>query len=364
MRPLGVGRPAARLRAPPRVSCPARETRQSLLLSLPFLSLIAAASAPPDGGAAAKGAPGGCSSSSVLLVHRQDASAWVRPMVLRATGGAAVAGHRHRGQLLRAGPPPRPGCPAGARALSAAAAVSRADGGGELSPLAARVLDALRGPCGVAPGSTLVVGVSGGLDSTALLHLLVEARAAPGWRARVEVVHFDHRLRSESGAEARFVRKLAEGAGLTFHAREMPPAQAARFAADPGGMQAWARDWRRREMEAVARASGGDDAGAGAGDAGGEAVLVTAHHSDDQAETVLLKLLRGAHLSSLQGMPWADARAPRQVRPLLAVGKPELEAYLRARALAWMEDGSNADAKYNPPPPPVLIGHVSSLPSY
>ena len=174
-----------------------------------------------------------------------------------------------------------------------------------------------------------LVGVSGGADSVALLHLLVEA----GFRNLV-VCHLDHRLRGRaSTADARFVRHLAERLGLAH---------------EIGRTDVRARMKKRGEsMETAAR-------GARHRFFGECAVkhrcrrLLLAHHADDQAETVLWNLLRGSH--GLKGMRQEHRMRVegggvlQLIRPLLGVRHADLTAWLLARGLAWREDASNAEA--------------------
>jgi tRNA(Ile)-lysidine synthase len=192
-----------------------------------------------------------------------------------------------------------------------------------MDPLERRMLSVLRGEARIAAGSLGLVSVSGGPDSMALLHLL--AALAPRLRLRLEVAHFDHGLRAEAGREAGWVRDAAHRLGLPFHLRVTR-----RLAALTAGVQAAARAWRREELERLA-------AQTGAG------WIATGHQLDDQLETVLLKLLRGAHLSGLQGM---DLRQGRWVRPVLHVRRRDLLAYLVRRGAGWLEDPSNASPRY------------------
>ena len=189
-------------------------------------------------------------------------------------------------------------------------------------------------------GELMVVSVSGGADSVALLRLLLDLQ--PRWRLCLHVLHFNHALRPEAVAEESFVRCLAERHGLPFHVRRLSAGWA-----DGGGgsIQTRSRKWRQAESAALLsrlRGVGSGGGGGGGGEAGGGA-LALAHHADDQLETVLMKALRGVHLSRIHGMRW---RHDCFVRPLLGVRKAELTSYLRAAGQEWMEDASNKEAKY------------------
>jgi tRNA(Ile)-lysidine synthase len=201
--------------------------------------------------------------------------------------------------------------------------------------------------CNVCRESRLVVGVSGGADSIALLHILVKIRelwckqdlvGEGGGREgeddgglevgggqeslKIEVVHFNHGLREASGEEEEFVSALCESLGVHLHIIRMSAEKAAEFRLNPSGMQEFARNWRRTEMARIARLKGASEKnktgevggrgerGEGIG-GGGRVILVTAHHSDDQMETLLLKMLRGVHVTNLQGMAWFDSGTPR-----------------------------------------------------
>lgn len=174
-----------------------------------------------------------------------------------------------------------------------------------------------------ADGNRGIVAVSGGADSLALLLLLHALREKLG--LRLEVLHFNHGLRPESPREAEWVAGRAAGLGLPFHLRETAELKNRR-----GGVQEAARNWRREESHKLL-----DQLGAG--------WVATGHHLDDQAETILLKLMRGSHLENLRGMDW---RADGFVRPLLNIPRAELRAYLNARSAEWLEDPSNQTPGY------------------
>ena len=167
----------------------------------------------------------------------------------------------------------------------------------------------------LSPGGSLTLALSGGLDSTVLLHLLLGLRE--GWRLRVTAAHFDHGLRPESAADARWVEALCR-------AHDVPMALGR--ASGPLRTEAAARRARYAFLhEARARLDA--------------ELLVTAHHADDQVETVLLRLHRGSTPDGLAGIP--ARRRPAIVRPLLPFRRAELEAYAAERALVHREDATN-----------------------
>jgi tRNA(Ile)-lysidine synthase len=182
---------------------------------------------------------------------------------------------------------------------------------------------ALQGGSAPGRGEAVVVALSGGADSVALLDAL--ASAAPVHGLRLVAAHLDHRLRPGSRDDARFCASLCARLGVPLRAGGAPVA--ARAAREGAGLEAAARRARYAFLRAVSR------------DQGATAIAV-AHTLDDQAETVLLRLLRGAGARGLGAM------APRRGdlwRPLLGVTRAEILRHLRARGLDWREDPSNAD---------------------
>jgi tRNA(Ile)-lysidine synthase len=165
--------------------------------------------------------------------------------------------------------------------------------------------------------------VSGGPDSLALLHLL--HGLAGRLELKLEVLHFDHGLRPESGAEADWVAARAAALELPVHI-----VRAEHLREQARGVQAAARAWRRAETLRLLARWGADWA-------------ATGHQRDDQVETWLLKWLRGAHLSGLRGMDW---RSGPFIRPLLETPRAALTAYLGALGTDWLEDPSNRQGRY------------------
>lgn len=192
----------------------------------------------------------------------------------------------------------------------------------------AQALDAL----GVARCRVLVA-VSGGRDSCALLELF--RRSADERDLELVVAHVHHGLRGEEAdRDADHVEALARAAGLPFHLRRVDPEAPRRSGPSRTRptLEEAARDLRRAALRQLA-------------DETGSAVVATAHHAGDQAETVLLRILRGTGPDGLAGI------APRSgdgrfVRPLLAVAPEQLEAWASANRLAWREDASNEDLRF------------------
>ncbi len=178
-----------------------------------------------------------------------------------------------------------------------------------------------------APGDTVVVAVSGGADSVALLDILASLGEL---RLNLVVAHLNHLLRgAEADADEEFVRRLAESYGLPVEVRRADVREKA--AREGRSLEDAGRIARYAFLDALA--------------ASHEArVVALAHHADDQAETVLLRLLRGAGGSGLCAM--TPMSAGRYVRPLLNVTRGEIEAYLRKRGIAWRTDSSNDDTDF------------------
>jgi tRNA(Ile)-lysidine synthase len=178
------------------------------------------------------------------------------------------------------------------------------------------------------PGAQVLVAVSGGPDSVALLHLL--HRLAPEWGLHLGVAHFEHGLRGEASREdARFVAELARALGLPFYGGQGDVRRAARVHKDSRQMAA--RRLRLDFLHQVRRERRYDR-------------LALGHTADDQVELFFLRLLRGAGPEGLKGM-WP--RTPEGlVRPLLAVGKEVVLAWLRHEQLPYREDQSNLSRRY------------------
>lgn len=165
-------------------------------------------------------------------------------------------------------------------------------------------------------GEPVIVALSGGLDSVALLHL---CRFTPGLPfGALAAAHFDHRMRRDSAADAAWVRGLCRAwdVPLRIGAADTPPRS-----------EAEARAMRYAFLEDVSDG----------------ARILTAHHADDQAETVLLRLIRGTGLRGLAGIRETRGRI---ARPLLPFRRRELEAYARTVGLTWREDPTNIELRY------------------
>src|SRR5438094_7072347 len=170
------------------------------------------------------------------------------------------------------------------------------------------------------PGTALVA-VSGGADSVALLDLLHAAAAEHG--LVLVVAHADHQIQPGSDAVARQVRDLAARYGLPFELGELGLGPGATETAARRARYAWLGDVKRRRRARY---------------------LVTAHHRDDQVETILLRVLKGSAPAGLAGIP-ARGRGG-LVRPLLPFAKARLVAHVTARGLPIHDDPANHDPRH------------------
>lgn len=185
------------------------------------------------------------------------------------------------------------------------------------------------------PTDTVVVGVSGGPDSTALLDMLGRIQQTPRIRFRRHAAHLIHDFRGqEKYDDAQFVRDLCDDRGLELTVEEVDVASYQR----EGGVSSFeqaARDLRYRFLERVARETGAR-------------FVAVAHTADDLAETVLLHIARGSGMHGLRGMsevaPWpypGDEPTPRLWRPLLGVRRADTIAYCTDRRIDYRDDSTN-----------------------
>ncbi|MEW6119896.1 MAG: tRNA lysidine(34) synthetase TilS [Pseudomonadota bacterium] len=177
----------------------------------------------------------------------------------------------------------------------------------------------------VPPGSRLLLALSGGLDSTTLLHILAPLRSEQAFE--LAAVHVHHGLSPNADAWADFCTRLCAAHEVPLRVEHVQVDRA-----DPAGIEAAARRERHRAFERC------------------EAdFLLTAHHLDDQAETFLLQALRGAGPRGLAAMAECQHRSGERMvrlRPLLGVSRADLLEAARAAGLAWVEDESNLDTRY------------------
>ena len=177
------------------------------------------------------------------------------------------------------------------------------------------------------PGARVVVACSGGADSVALADAVWQLRDECGYK--IAVMHVEHGLRGDEALrDAAFTENFCAERGLAFACRHV---KAGAYAQAEGlSVEDAARKLRYRELWQYVDELGAD-------------YLLTAHHAGDQAETVLMQLLRGSGTAGLGGM---QVQAGRLIRPLLFVQRSEIEAYCRKRNLSFCHDSTNDDVRY------------------
>lgn len=205
-------------------------------------------------------------------------------------------------------------------------------------PLVRAAAHGLRHRGGVCEGDHVLVACSGGADSVALLramHLLHRRRK---WNLALTVAHVQHHLRppEEAEADAAFVEALAGQLGLAYVRRDITPGEAA------GNVEANAREQRYAVLTEMAQ-----EAGAG--------FVATAHHADDQLETLLMAILRGTTAKGLRGIAWqrplsdetpdgnSEGVGVTLIRPILGATHADAIALLNHLDQQWREDATNLD---------------------
>ena len=186
--------------------------------------------------------------------------------------------------------------------------------------LTAAVEEIIRRHAMLAGGETVLVAVSGGADSVALLSILTAL--APAWRLTLHALHVDHGLRPDSERDGEVVRALGARLGV--------PVAVERVQVGPGSVEAAARAARYAALEAWA-------------DRLGAARIAIGHTVDDQAETVLMRVLGGAGVRGLAAIPPVRGRI---IRPLIELRRQALREALAEAGLDWVEDPSNRDPKF------------------
>lgn len=184
-------------------------------------------------------------------------------------------------------------------------------------------------------GETVVVAVSGGADSTALLLAIEELKHHQKLNLQICVAHLDHRLRKSSSKDAKWVTELSAKLGFQSIIGRSKVAEAARAAGD--NLEQAAREARYAFLERTAKRVSAN-------------YVLTAHTMDDQAETVLLRLMRGSAGFGLGGMealrPLGKNSSIKLARPLLWARRNETEAYCRLRKIAFLSDEMNDNQRF------------------
>lgn len=192
-----------------------------------------------------------------------------------------------------------------------------------LDPFSAKVLAFIERRGLISPGEHVLAAVSGGADSTALLHILHSLHSRIGYS--LTVIHFDHRLRGEASTKDRlFVEKLSGELGLAFYSGngDIPAYRSEHKVSLEMAARALRHQFFREAMERL-----------------GGSRLALGHTASDQAEEVLLRLFRGAGPPGLAGM--SPKTAPGIIRPLLEASRDEILGYIHRCGLSFREDASN-----------------------
>ncbi len=188
---------------------------------------------------------------------------------------------------------------------------------------------ALREKCGVEPGQRLLLAVSGGADSTALLIGLASLARQEHWSLDVHAAHINHHLRTEADRDELFVLDLCRKLDLPCHVEHL------QLNDRVGNLEDSARKGRYASLLRIARTTEAD-------------AIVAAHHADDQLETILMRLIRGASPRGLGGMAWKRRirGAPqRLIRPMLGLDHAAAVAFLNDIGQPWCEDHTNLDTR-------------------
>ncbi|MDO8525214.1 MAG: tRNA lysidine(34) synthetase TilS [Candidatus Omnitrophota bacterium] len=199
------------------------------------------------------------------------------------------------------------------------------------SNLIERTLKTIRNYDMISPGDVVLTAVSGGPDSVFLLHLLTRLKSKLKLK-KIIVANLDHGLRGiESRNDSLFVKKCSSGLGLRLISKRLNLK-----ASKSGGLspEELARSARYKFFESAARGSGAN-------------VIATGHTLDDQAETVLMRIIKGASLKGMAGIaPMRGWGSLKVVRPLIELEKSEIIRYLDAAGIAYRIDRTNAEPIY------------------
>lgn len=192
------------------------------------------------------------------------------------------------------------------------------------TPLSQKFLSSVKKYRLVTPGDRVLIGVSGGADSIALLHLFYKHRLTLG--CRLQAVHFDHHLRKTSGRDARFVQKFCETLSIPCAIVDLDLTKKIKRG---GSIEEIAREERLEVFSNLAKKFRTN-------------AVALGHHSDDLAETVLMRVLRGTGLQGLAAiLPKRKINGLIFIRPLLTSDRKEIMHYLRKHGLAFCKDETN-----------------------
>ena len=174
--------------------------------------------------------------------------------------------------------------------------------------------------CGVKPGKTLVLGVSGGVDSVTMLDLFAKSEL----KFNIIIAHMNHGVRTEAQQDEKLVKELTEKYGYKFVSTKIAKPKV-------GNLEEALRNERRKFLLATSNSNKAD-------------FVALAHNADDQAETFIMNAVRGSGPAGLSAMNMSDGLI---IRPLLNVSRAEIAGYAKANNLTWNEDVTNQDISYS-----------------
>jgi tRNA(Ile)-lysidine synthase len=185
----------------------------------------------------------------------------------------------------------------------------------------------------VRPGSKMLLAVSGGSDSLGLMHLA--SAVAPELNLELAIGFVDHGLRKGIEREYAFVKECAEELSIPVELGAIPIEEAQKAKTSGESIQAWARDRRYKLLTEIAERLGAS-------------IVATGHTMDDQAETMLMRLIRGTGIDGLGGIPVRRALSPNLdvLRPLLFASRQKIRVYLTGRNVKWVDDPSNENSRF------------------
>ena len=186
--------------------------------------------------------------------------------------------------------------------------------------------------CGVKAGQTIVLGVSGGVDSVTMLDLFSKSKL----NLKIIIAHMNHGLRTESSEDELLVNNLATKHGFPFYSKRLEPHKEhshilENMRMSSSNQEEYFRDERRSYLLSVAENNDAD-------------YLALAHNANDQAETLIMNLVRGSGPAGLGAMNMKDGKI---IRPLLDISRSEIESYAAYEKLEWHEDQTNRDTNYS-----------------
>lgn len=178
-------------------------------------------------------------------------------------------------------------------------------------------------------GHTIVLGISGGVDSIVMLDLFAKSEL----KLNLVVAHFNHGVRTDSDTDEKFVKALAKKYGFPFVSKKLGSGIHSNILANvvmSSNQEEYLRDERRHFLLSVLKTHGAD-------------YLTLAHNADDQAETFIMNALRGSGPAGLGAM---NLNEDQIIRPLLDISRQEIESYATKNKLRWHEDSTNTDTRY------------------